>query len=361
MAEALPMNEKKKNILTLAITLGVLLILTELLLRFVVIGPPLQETPNSMHIEVEGPRKWALKPNEEGVQAGAPYKINSQGFRDHEYTREKPLGAYRIAAIGDSVTFGKGVILEDTFSKMLERRLSSICGKKAEVLNFGVYGYNTDQEFAILKEQAMAYNPDMVIVLYTLNDPDIEFQFSVVNAEEKQSTLTSFKKFLTDHVYLYKMVARMYYAQSQIKKNKNLSVLTFYPKLHNTTYPGWKMVEERFSDMGALSEKEGISLVVFVFPELYRLNEEYPFSSIHQQVVSAARGAGLLAYDLFPYFNGSNHRDLRVHNFEDRHPNKRGHEIIANGMIDKLTTDVLVKECGKMQGEGNEAQKNIIG
>jgi hypothetical protein len=48
-------------------------------------------------------------------------KINSYGLRDYEYLLNKPPGATRILALGDSVTFGFGVNLEDTYTKILEQ------------------------------------------------------------------------------------------------------------------------------------------------------------------------------------------------------------------------------------------------
>ena len=49
--------------------------------------------------------------------------INKAGFRDYEYSVDKPEGVFRIAVLGDSLIFGFGVNLEDTFPKVLERML----------------------------------------------------------------------------------------------------------------------------------------------------------------------------------------------------------------------------------------------
>ena len=68
--------------------------------------------------------------------------VNSAGFRDREFDRERRAGTVRIAALGDSVTFGYGVALEESFPKVLERILNET-RPGHEVLNFGVGGYNT--------------------------------------------------------------------------------------------------------------------------------------------------------------------------------------------------------------------------
>lgn len=345
------MNRMQKNFLTLFVIIILIAVLAEFTLR-TIIGPPLAQTPNSMHIPLnDSERLWALKPNETGVQAGAQYNINSQGFRDYEYLMKKPDGMFRIAAIGDSVTFGKGVTLNETYSKVLEEKLNHVCDKKVEVLNFGVYGYNTAQEVATIREQALKFDPDVIVVLYVLNDPDVEFEFTVTDAKVTPTAYGTIKRFLNDHMYLYKLAARIYYAQSQIKKNKNLSILTFYPKLHNESYRGWEMVEEKFAEMRMISKKEGVEFVLFVQPELYILNKKYPFKEIHDQVIASANMSGIPAYDLFPYFKGENYRELRVNNFEDRHPNGKGHKIIALGMEETLLKEGFLDGCKKERSQ----------
>ena len=53
------------------------------------------------------------------------YKINSQGQRDNEYFSEKPENNYRILMLGDSLTEGFGVELNETFSKQIEKSLNN--------------------------------------------------------------------------------------------------------------------------------------------------------------------------------------------------------------------------------------------
>jgi hypothetical protein len=37
-------------------------------------------------------------------------------------------------------------------------------------MNFGVAGYSTSQEYVVLKNNVMKYNPDLVILLFSSND-----------------------------------------------------------------------------------------------------------------------------------------------------------------------------------------------
>ena len=56
------------------------------------------------------------------------YRVNSLGFRDREFPKEKPAGELRVLAIGDSFTFGAGVQLDDCWVQLLERRLAEMRG-----------------------------------------------------------------------------------------------------------------------------------------------------------------------------------------------------------------------------------------
>jgi hypothetical protein len=80
-------------------------------------------------------------------------KINSQGFRDYEYELDKPPDNLRIAVVSDSVTFGVGVNLEDTYVKQLERLLNNYCSRKVEILNFGASGASTVNELELIQKK----------------------------------------------------------------------------------------------------------------------------------------------------------------------------------------------------------------
>ena len=97
--------------------------------------------------------------------------INSDGFRDRNFSVEKPNNTVRIMALGDSFVFGLGVELNDSYPKQLEILLNKNKGEQNyEVLNFGVPGYNTKQEVEMLKEKGLKYKPDIVILGYLGND-----------------------------------------------------------------------------------------------------------------------------------------------------------------------------------------------
>jgi len=114
---------------------------------------------------------WRNIPNWEAQTGGRHLKINSKGLRDREYPHEKPPGTKRILVLGDSYVWGYGVGNNERFTDFLEIQL----GREdinCEVLNSGVSGYGTDQEYLWFRSEGVKYQPDLVILaFFVLNDP----------------------------------------------------------------------------------------------------------------------------------------------------------------------------------------------
>ncbi len=120
---------------------------------------------------------WRLHPHRHGwfVADGkrVPVHTTPSGFRDREHTLDKPEGVYRIAVLGDENSEAMSLELEQTWWWQLPARLQE-CGfqpdKLTEVLNFGVGGYGTAQEYVLLETSAMRYQPDLVLLQFSPND-----------------------------------------------------------------------------------------------------------------------------------------------------------------------------------------------
>ena len=126
---------------------------------------------------LESLRGWAPQPEVSGtwmVEGRSEVNINREGFRDHEHEIEKPDNTVRIAVLGDSMAESFSVPIEHTFWSVLEDRLAScgtFSGRDVEVLNFSVSGYGTAQELLTLRNNALKYSPDIVLLaFYTGND-----------------------------------------------------------------------------------------------------------------------------------------------------------------------------------------------
>jgi hypothetical protein len=100
-------------------------------------------------------------------------RYNHLGFREQEFKDDKPAGVYRIAAVGDSLTFGQGIDRDARFSDRIEHALNRKPGKlRYQVLNFGKPGAETVDEVDILNKYVIPAHPDFVLLQWFTNDPE---------------------------------------------------------------------------------------------------------------------------------------------------------------------------------------------
>jgi lysophospholipase L1-like esterase len=105
------------------------------------------------------------------TRVGAPpIRINSKGFAGPEFQDPRLPGTIRIAAIGDSCTFGEGN-LEGTYPAQLQRRLDALASPtRVEVINAGIEGLNSELALRRLESKVLPLRPDVVTVYVGWND-----------------------------------------------------------------------------------------------------------------------------------------------------------------------------------------------
>lgn len=90
------------------------------------------------------------------------YQHNHEGFRDREHGEKQ---GRRMVFLGDSLVWGYDVEVPDRFTEKVQAGLTDW-----ELLNLGVSGYGTDQEFILLRKYFHRVNPDVVVLLFNSND-----------------------------------------------------------------------------------------------------------------------------------------------------------------------------------------------
>lgn len=139
----------------------VALVMLEVFLRLWGYSAPVFRLPDLQH-------GWLLTPNARGVarkEVDNYVVLNRAGFHDYERNKNKQLGVYRIAILGDSFVQGTEVPKEYLFSSKLEAQLNTAgLQSRYEVLNFGVVGYGTTQEYLLLESKVWGYKPDLIIL-----------------------------------------------------------------------------------------------------------------------------------------------------------------------------------------------------
>lgn len=121
-------------------------------------------------------RHRIMRPNVRAVVYGVPIETNASGFRaTREYSADKPADTIRIVAVGDSFAVSAGVPIEAPMTTLLEGLLDEADPHhRVEVYNVAVGGHGILHHVATMKEVALKYDPDLVLLLlYPFNDLDV--------------------------------------------------------------------------------------------------------------------------------------------------------------------------------------------
>lgn len=167
-----------KSLACLAFILVLTLALSELAVRLVGYSTIYFYDPIYMPFAENSEIPFVLKPDMHDVRAHGNILINTDHLGLRNMITGKTYGPkaaneFRIAVLGDSVTFGYGVKTEDTYSYVLEQMLNKASsGCKVTVFNFGVSSYSVKEMAATLRERAIKIDPDLVLVGVIYGDFD---------------------------------------------------------------------------------------------------------------------------------------------------------------------------------------------
>ncbi|MFI5332135.1 MAG: SGNH/GDSL hydrolase family protein [Desulfobaccales bacterium] len=121
---------------------------------------------------------FVLKPNLANARAHGNIRINTDELGLRSLTpgaRIPPKGPheYRLAFLGDSVTFGVGVATADTYPEVVQATLNRWQNRcPVKVFNFAVSSYSVKEMTATLQYRVPAVHPDLVVLGIIINDFD---------------------------------------------------------------------------------------------------------------------------------------------------------------------------------------------
>ena len=142
--------------------------LAELVLRFRALGP-IPSAELSLHYRHDPILGWHPAAHDaRTVIASRPFRVdhNSDGFRDREHG---PKTTPRILFLGDSFVWGFDADVGERFTELVQAGLPGW-----ELINAGVSGYGTDQEYLLLKQIAGRYQPDAVFLMFCADNDRLE-------------------------------------------------------------------------------------------------------------------------------------------------------------------------------------------
>ena len=118
---------------------------------------------------------WRLVPDQRRPEQGGWARgviSNGEGLReDHEIPFTKDAREIRLLFVGDSCTFGSGLLHHEGFVEKVELSLRSrFPESRVECINAGVPGYSLFQGWRFLETKGFRLLPDLVVLTFGWND-----------------------------------------------------------------------------------------------------------------------------------------------------------------------------------------------
>ena len=281
-----------------------------------------------------------LRPNQQAFIHSFPVITNSHGLRNEESSPKPRPGTVRILCLGDSLTFGNGVVFTETYPKQLEIMLNASGRGRYEVINGGVSAYDTWQEVTYLREHGWGFAPDLVIIGFYSNDivPRPK-HLDLIRKEARSGDRDDVMKSRADWaIYWLKrsrilLLLRERFTQLMNRIHPSPDVIHKLSLLRGTANDlveaGWREIDASFDELRTLAKKHRFDLLVVFFPMEDQVLAQYPHASYPARAKEIAARYGIPTVDLLPAFarESSGFNSLFIE--WDGHPNARAYAIAA--------------------------------
>ena len=365
------------------VPLGVvlLLVLAELAARALRLGDPRYAIwglpQESFGVSTPDPDLfWRPLPGYQGMGTGnVPLRINSHGLRGPEIAPKTP-GEIRILSLGESTTYGAGVLETETYSAVIERRLddpaSRPAGRRVSVVNAGVFVYSSFQSLKFLELRAPPLEPDVVLFYHEVNDylpstlrdsSNDEFGARMTDRQLYQSRAQLLHRVLMSHSALYRWI-RYRRAEKDFRRIEGVRAENPVTRIglpeavripsrvqEPTPSGGWATRagddvsigqrvseaerEQNLRDLDRLCRERGLALVV--------IHPSYRDSSRHECVLTrVCAELGVATFDAFESLHPPGTAQDAL--FQDSwHPKVEGHRRLGEGLARFLSERILPK------------------
>jgi lysophospholipase L1-like esterase len=268
-------------------------------------------------------------------------RTNSMGIRDVEHPVEKRPGEYRIVGLGDSFTEGQGAPYEDSYLKILERKLrKSPVDRDVRVIVGGVAGSDPFYCYKLLEDRLLRFQPDLIML--AINSSDVTDTIARGGNE----------RFRPDGQVRFAPPPRdeWIFARSHVYRAFTMTVLGYdwfglSPGEHaSKRADAIEKLKALAADYQSLAEREASRFLVILHPDAYELTTAtYSFDA--EGLMQFLAGRGIPYLDLMPYFlerTGSDPRRIETIYWEkDFHHNTDGYRLFAEGVEEYLRASGL--------------------
>jgi hypothetical protein len=247
---------------------------------------------------------------------GTLMTINRWGMRDRDYEMTPPPNTYRIALTGPSFVMGYGVADNEGFDPLLEDRLNQVntggLYANYEILNFAVPGYSAIQNLIVLEKKALPFQPNAI--------------FFMAHQREEEAVVM----YLADRVSFR---AELPYADlMELAREAGAEPGMAKAEAERLLQPvGTEILSWTYRRIVEVSRAHDILPVWIFMPTLENALREEEIAHLSR----VAEEAGFVILDLSDAYDNQDVESLVVA-YWDKHPNAKGHRLIAEDLYRKL-------------------------
>lgn len=302
-------------------------------------------------------------------------RINDYGHHDDDFPRKKLHDEFRGIILGDSIAMGHGVTREETFSTQLEALLAASRTKynRFQIINTGVQGYSTFQEYHML-ERSLIFEPRFIAIGFCMNDVTEPFvvnrNFGGVGVDYHGVMQTS--NFLAGYLVNETGYGRLLQKWRSRTRSKaveqrwsihSIKYLASHPTSDPETADLWSATLTHLQSIYDIAKRNNIEVVLLIFPYTFQLMDD-GFKIPQRVLIDHARQAGATVMDFTQIFeelvfdepvvrflreNDFSYDDIRDlykarlgrYFLDQLHYTPEGHRIIASRLLGYLRTQVL--------------------
>jgi carbamoyltransferase len=288
-------------------------------------------------------------------------RTNRAGFRcEHEVVREKQPGTFRILLFGDSFTAGDGVSNQFRYGDLLEKQFEGL-----EILNFGLPGSGTDQQYLAFREFAKDLEYDLLMICPLVeNIRRVGARFRLVAAREDgelgclakpyfelvdgqlvlyhvpvpkeivdRTSLSSEDLQYLDEGGSHATLRRLVNTYLASLKSAIQATMAYQPVPHydDPNNPAWLLLKAIFTQW--ISESASHPVLICPIPMYQHVEQTAPAENYQQRFRELADLERVIVYDPLPRFwaeSPENRRRCRFKN--DPHPSVYGHQVLADAL-----------------------------
>lgn len=281
--------------------------------------------------------------------------INASGQRDDPLTPARRPGAKRVLALGDSWTFGIGVVASATWPERLEALLGG--RDEVEVVNCGVSGYETYNEAVVYERDLGAIEHDLLLVgFFPVNDVNEKTHYETyrrlhdIHPALLDLWLFPKRHLMISHVYAnWRKDLRRRQRQAKLAASAGQpeDAPTDWTALYDERNRGWQGCKAALHDLGRVSHARGVRAAVVLFPDVVDLRRylEHDHPRIAPLLAAAAADAGLELIDVADAFRPYVGREAEISGaFGSTHLASDGYAVLARAIHEALLARGLVNE-----------------